>query len=229
MPTNNPYLTNDEYNTKAFQAGWGTPASQPHSPRASATHAGSTSAQGLLSPMRLAASLRKSGLGSKTPSSPSFPVPQTNSNPRRPAPNPQHSDLAPSGPSSDEELARLLQAEEDAAFNTYDRRPAIPMAGPSSPVSMRSPVPNPIPREPEIPPPPGWALKGKAPANSNWPAISSVHHTGTYFRSNGITPMMHLSTVQLGICSAYNRMMTRCWRECCRKSSNKNFLKIQAI
>jgi hypothetical protein len=228
MPPNNPYATNNEHYARTLQAEFGAHSPQPQSQRPpclgpSAIQPASTPAQGLLSPMRLAASLRKLNGGNGTPASPSFSVTQVYSTPPPSAPNPQHS-----APSSDEEFARILQAEEDAAFRAYDRQPVSPVAGPSSPAVMQSPAPNLIPPQPEIPPPPGFGMKGKAPANSNRPEIPRANRNGTSSHSSGIAPMMHLSTVRLLRCSAYNSMTTRYWRECCRNSLNKNCLQIPA-
>jgi hypothetical protein len=227
MPPNNPYATNNEHYARTLQAEFGAHSPQPQSQRPptlglSATHPASTSAQGLVSPMRLAASLRKLGGGNRIPASPTISGTQAYSIPPPHAPNSQHS-----VPSSDEEFARFLQAEEDAAFRTYDRQAVLPAAAPSSPAVLRSLARNLIPPQPEIPPP-GFGMKKKAPANLNHFVTPPAYGFGTSSHSSGIAPMMHLSTVRLLRCSAYNSMTTRYWRECCRNSLNKNCLQIPA-
>ena len=97
--------------------------------------------QALLSPMKLAASLRKLNLGGKSPVSPSAAVFQTPHPVTQAAPPIS----PPSRPMSDEEFARLLQAEEDgAAFTQYSSQPPSlsPFhAGPSSSPAPPSPRP----------------------------------------------------------------------------------------
>lgn len=228
MPPTSPNITDDEYYSRALQAEWGAHSPQPQHQRPptlgpSASDTARTSAHGLLSPMRLAASLRKLGGGDRTPASPSFAVTQAYSTLAPPAPNPQRST-----PPSDEEFARFLQAEEDAAFRAYGRQPVSPVAGPSSPAAMRSPAPKLVPPQPEIHPPPGFGRKGKAPMKSSHPDLPPAYGTGTSSHYRGVAPMMHLSTVSLLRCSAHIRTTTRWSRECCRSSSNKNCLKIAA-
>jgi hypothetical protein len=187
MPPNNLYITDDEYYTRTLQAERSAHSPQIQSEGAaslgpslgpSAAHSASTSAQGILSPMRLAASLRKLSGEHRTSASPSFSVTQVYSTSPPPAANPQHS-----GPSSDEEFARFLQAEEDAVFRTSARYPVSPVAGP-------------IPPQPEISPPSGFGIKGKSPAISNHSEIPPANDTVTSSHPSGITPFMHLPTVR---------------------------------
>ena len=166
MTPNNPSSTDNEYFDGKLHVPWNAQygihvvsapaqAQIPASQNISAARAVNDPNQALLSPMKLAASLRKLSLGNNNPASPSNAVLQT-PHPVTRGPPPI---APPSRPMSDEEFARLLQLEEDAAaFNRYSSQPHSfsPLhTGPSSSPTPRSPRTTHLTRPPaEIPPPP---------------------------------------------------------------------------